>query len=65
MLHNLNLRNVAISIRFLKSLIWLSAYLKIISSAPINGSLGLRVPLYRILLTLITHKLRGAVLLVS
>ena len=40
MLHNLSLRNVAISIGFLKLLIWLSAYLKIILFIPINGSLG-------------------------
>ena len=39
MLHNLSLRNVATSTGFLKLLIWLSVYLKIVLSVPINGSL--------------------------
>ena len=40
MLYNLSLRNIATSTGFLKLLIWLSIYLKIVSSVPINGSLG-------------------------
>ena len=40
MLYNLSLRNIATSISFLKSLIWSSAYLKIISFVPINSFLG-------------------------
>ena len=42
MLYNLSLRNVVTSTGFLKSLIWSSAYLKIISSVPINGFLGFK-----------------------
>ena len=40
MLHNLNLRNIITSIGFLKLLIWLSIYLKIVSSVSVNSSLG-------------------------
>ena len=40
MLYNLNLRNVVTSTGFLKSLIWSSAYSKIVSSISIKGFLG-------------------------
>ena len=42
MLHNLSLRNIVTSTGFLKSLIWLSVYLKIVSSVPVNGFLGFK-----------------------
>ena len=42
MLHNLSLRNVVISIGFLKLLIWSSAHSKIITSIPVNGSSGFK-----------------------
>ena len=42
MLYNLNLRSVTTSIKFFKSLIWWSFYLKIILSVPINSSLGVK-----------------------
>ena len=42
MLYNLSLKNITISTGFLKLLIWLSVYLKIILSIPINGSLDFK-----------------------
>ena len=42
MLYNLSLRNIAISISFLKLLIWLSAYLKIVLFIPVNDFIGFK-----------------------